>query len=118
MLRHIQDAQHPKMKFTIEVSGSHINYLDLIIMLFSHHDLMLVLLFQIHRKPSFTGVSISKHSLHPKSHKLATIEAAIHRLLAIPLDHNAFEEEIQQVEKHRSLSRFLFFSSLYLSTIY
>ena len=48
-------------------------------------------------KPSFTGVSVNGEFLLLQNHKQATLLAAVHRLLAIPLSQVAFQEDIRQI---------------------
>ena len=54
--------------------------------------------FSVYRKETFTGVSISNNSLHPRQHKFVAINAAIHRLLLLPLSAKARENEIRKIE--------------------
>lgn len=72
------------IKFTLELGGLAINYLDLRIELVDHNNL-LTPSFGIYRKATFTGVSIHADSLHPGTHKHAALNAAIHRVTQISL---------------------------------
>ena len=63
------NTYNPSISFSMEFGGSKIAYLDLLISLEPHHN-ALRLTFQVHRKPTFTGVSIHQDSLHPAAQKL------------------------------------------------
>lgn len=90
---------HPAIKFTMEIGGGTINYLDLTIKLDPVPDSeMLSPNFGIFQKSSYTGISICNSSLHPRQQKLAVIHSAIHRLLSIPLSQKAFEDETHFIE--------------------
>ena len=81
-LNHLNMIQ-PTLKFTMEVGGQRINYLDLTISLEENNNILSPK-FSIYRKPTFTGVSIPSSSLHSRNHEAASISAAIHRMLSIP----------------------------------
>ena len=55
-------------------------------------------MFRKHRKAEHSNVSIHLQSPHPASHKVATINSAIHRMLSILLDPDAEEAETKQIE--------------------
>ena len=94
----------PSIRFTIEMGGNTISFLDLKISLVDHGN-NLKMNFAIHRKESFSGVSIHRDSLHHPTHKMAAINAAIHRLTNLPLTPEAIEEEIQYIEKIAEINR-------------
>ena len=47
---------------------------------------------------TFTGISISNDSLYRRPHKLASINAAVHRLLVLPLSEESRLNEIRTIE--------------------
>lgn len=98
------NAYHPSMDFTLEVGDDEINFLDLKLRLKEVNSHQKASTFNIHRKEGFTGVSINGSSLHPQSHKLATVNAAIHRLISLPLTNEAIETETVQIEKIAQLN--------------
>ena len=117
---------NPGMKFTLENVGDHLNYLDLSITLIEVSNYPQGS-FGIFRKNSFSGVPIHSDSLHPANNKMATVNAAINRLINLPLSTATTEEEIRHSEdiavlsgldinvrtliKHRKLRRLLSDSS-------
>lgn len=85
------NSLHPKIKFTIETEQNKtINFLDLTISNHNNHHK-----FQIYRKPTTTDVIISNKSCHPNSHKHAFFRSMINRLMNLPLDNDAIQQEIQ-----------------------
>ena len=88
----------PAVNFAIETGGDTIAFLDLRISLAEHGN-NLKLNFAIHRKESFSGVSIHRDSLHHPTHKMAAINAAIQRLTNLPLIPEGIQREIQYIEK-------------------
>ena len=96
-LNHL-NAIHPSLLFTMEVGGSKLNYLDLTISLEEHNN-VLTPSFSIYRKPTYSGVSIHSSSLHPRIHKSASVTAAIHRMLSIPLNSASRHEEIATIKQ-------------------
>lgn len=88
------NQQHPSIKFTYEVEeGGSLPFLDLKI----HHQEDHTLRFSIYRKPTSTDRYIMNESFHHGSHKQAAFHAMIHRLLNIPLDREAFDEEKNRI---------------------
>ena len=88
------------IKFTLEIGGASINYLDLTVSL-SPDDLndgCLTPIFSVYRKPTYTGLSIHSNSWHPSCHKYATIRSAVNRMLSLPLNSDAEERETQIIE--------------------
>ena len=55
----------PSLKFTLEMGGERINFLDLIISLMEQQNILRAS-FQVYRKVNFSGVSIHADSYHPK----------------------------------------------------
>ena len=86
------------MKYTLEVDVSHINHLDPTITLIPH-DFMLDSGFKSVGNPPLHRCIHQRTFTLSQEPELSTFQAVIHRLLAITLDHNAFEEEISQTEK-------------------
>ena len=99
-------AAPAKMTFTLEIGGSSVSYLDLLLRLVPKNP-GLVVEFEVFRKKTYTGVSINNESLHPHTHKVTTVNYAIHRLLSLPLSEDARNREIQcinQVAQKNGLS--------------
>ena len=55
------NTRYPSIRFTMEIGGERINFLDLTISINEHrrHE------FEIYRKPTHTNVVISEDSFHP-----------------------------------------------------
>ena len=85
------------MTFALKNVDVKLNYLDLTISLTEVNN-YLQATFGIFRKNSFSNVSIHADSLHPSVHKMASVNAAIHRLINLPLSPAAIEEEICHIE--------------------
>ena len=79
------------ISFSMEFGGSKISYLDLLISLEPHHNALRPT-FQVHCKPTFTGVSIHRDSLHPAAQTHAVINSAIHRLKKGEGDRSKIDE--------------------------
>lgn len=78
------NAFYPSIYFTTEVEGPVVTYLDLTIHL--NQDIFSTYTtFKIHRKPTFSNVSINGASLHPRSYKFALIHLVHNRALDIPM---------------------------------
>jgi len=92
------NSYDPGIKFTIEIGGNTLSFVDLKLSLADHGNILKIA-FGIHRKDTFSGVSIHRDSLHHPTHKAAAINAAIHRLTNLPLTPEATEEEIRYIEK-------------------
>ena len=92
------NSLHPSIEFTLEMGGSSIPFLDILIRLVPTPP-FLTIKFSIHRKETFTGISIQSSSLHPRKHKLACINSAIHRLTLIPMDKKDIEDETNTLEQ-------------------
>jgi hypothetical protein len=116
------NAQHPSIKFTLEVGGSTVNFLDLTI---SEKDGLIE--FGIYRKNTATDVTVHGSSFCPMAHKVAAFNSLIHRLTHIPLCRSAFQKELMtvkhlakvndvQVDIDRMLRRKLIRKSLDLTT--
>ena len=89
---------HQNVKFTMELGGHKINFLDLTVSLYTRNCISTPC-FEIFCKNTFTDVSIHNDSYHLRQHKMAVLHAAIHRLLSIPLDREAHEHEIRLIEE-------------------
>ena len=84
---------HHSMEFTLEIGGTNINFLDLSLRLIpngQHRQIS----FSVHRKDTYTGISIA----HDSAHKMVTINHAIHRLIHLPLSAQAISEETQNIQ--------------------
>jgi len=94
---------HENISFTLELGGTTLNYLDLTIQLLPVNidDNCLVPVFSVFRKPTYTGVSIHQRSLHPTSHKFASLYAAINRMLSLPL---SLTEQRRETEVIRAIA--------------
>jgi len=90
------NAYNFSISFSMEFGGSKIAYLDLLISLEPQHNALRPT-FQVHRKPTFTGVSIHRDSLHPAAQKHAVINSAIHRLVSLPLSLESREKETLEI---------------------
>jgi len=76
---------HPRLKFTLEIGGDTLNFLDLTIIKKDGR-----LIFNWYRKPTFSGRFLNFHSHHPFLHKKGTIISLVDRalLLSHPEFHN------------------------------
>ena len=84
---------YPSIKFTLEIGGSSINFLDLNISnRDGNHD------FTIFRKHTATDTLIHGSSFCPFSHKMAAFNSYIHRLTSIPLSQPAFNKELATIK--------------------
>ena len=87
------NSVYPSIKFTMEVGGYKINFLDLKIFLNNgRHQ------FGIYRKPTCKDITIHSSSFCPPSHKHAAYHSLIHRLVSIPLSSSAFHEEVNTIK--------------------
>ena len=84
---------HPSIKFTLEVGGSSINFLDLTI---SARDGIHE--FGIFRKDTATNVLVHGASFCPVAHKIAAFNSYVHRLTHIPLSQSAFNNELNIIK--------------------
>ena len=93
------NSYDPNIDFTLEVRGNSICFLDLKLSLVEQGN-TLAIDFAVHRKEAFTGVSIHKDSLHHPSHKMVSINAALHdRLINLPLSPQAERDEILNIQR-------------------
>ena len=60
--------------------------------------------FDVYRKESFSRVSIHNDSFHPQAHKVSATNSAIHRLINIPLEPEAFRKESETTGKLTALN--------------
>lgn len=79
---------YPSIKFTSEIGGSKINFLDLTISLLPDSYS-----FSIYRKNTATDILINGSSFCPFPHKLAAFNYYVHRLVTLPLSQEAYKEE-------------------------
>lgn len=76
------------IKFTKELGGLQLNFLDISIRLEEGlHK------FSVFRKPTYTDVVIHNSSNHPTSHKFASFYSMIHRALSVPMNSHDFQKE-------------------------
>lgn len=54
--------------------------------------------FNIYRKPTTTDIVIPADSHHPRTHKMASFNSLLHRLLISPLNDEDFKEEISTLK--------------------
>jgi hypothetical protein len=87
------NKQYPSIKFTLEVGGTSINYLDLTI---SKRDGCHE--FEIYRKDTSTDIVVYGSSFCPVAHKIAAFNSFIHRLTHIPLSQSAFKKELMIIK--------------------
>jgi len=95
------------LSFTVERAEHLINFLNITISL-KHDEIedgLLTPHFSVYRKPEFTGVSIHNRSLHPSSHKFASITSAVNHMIRLPLSPDARKtiNTIQQIAKVNGL---------------
>jgi len=87
------NSLYPSIKFTLEVGGKIINFLDLSITINTgKHE------FSIFRKPTYTDITIDGSSYAPPPHKHAAFHSMIHRLVSIPLTPEAFRKEMDTIK--------------------
>lgn len=86
---------HPKIKFTVELEDNKsINFLDLTITNKNDsHE------FSIFHKPSHTDTVIHNKSNHPYSHKMASFNSFVHRLLNVPLSSENYKKELNIIKQ-------------------
>jgi len=77
---------HPRLKFTLEVGGDVLNFLDLTLIKKEGR-----LIFNWYRKPTFSGRFLNFHSHHPFLHKKGTIISLIDRVIL--LSHPEFHKD-------------------------
>ena len=83
----------PSIKFTMEMGGESINFLDLTI---RNKDGTHA--FSVYRKSTVTDSIIDGRSFCPWPHKLAALECYIHGLVSIPMGREDFEAEANRIE--------------------
>jgi len=77
---------HPRLKFTLEIGGDVLNFLDLTLIKKEGR-----LIFNWYRKPTFSGRFLNFHSHHPFLHKKGTIISLIDRVIL--LSHPQFHKD-------------------------
>jgi len=83
--------RYTSIKFTLEIGGVKINFLDLTISIAGKHE------FEIFRQPTTTDTSISNSSYHNPFQKTAAFLNMIHRLLSVPLSQEGFQKEVDTI---------------------
>ena len=84
---------HPNLKFTLESENNRsINYLELNIKRTKNN-----VIFDIHRKPTTSKISILYNSNHPSQHKLANFHYLLNRLNNIPLSKPNYNKELSNI---------------------
>jgi len=87
------NLMYASIKFTLEVGGSSINFLDLTVSARDGvHD------FAIYRKDTSTDVLVHGSSFCPIAHRMAAFNSLVHRLIDIPLNQNAFNRELMIIK--------------------
>lgn len=94
------NSYHPNIKFTLEVGGNNINFLDLSISLVStsSNSKRKTFQFNVYRKPTFTDTTIDGNSFHPYAHKNAAYFSMVHRLLSLPLNPENYNKELATIK--------------------
>ena len=87
-LNHL-NTLYPTIKFTMEVGGNCINFLDLTISLCDNRHT-----FSIYRKSTTTDTLIPGDSFTPYSYKLSAFASMAHRLVSISVSDIAYRHEI------------------------
>jgi len=84
------NIQYPSIKFTLDIGGSTINFLDLSI---SEKDGLIE--FGMYRKGTTTDITVHGSSFCPLAHKGAAFNCLIHRMAHVPLCLSAFQKELK-----------------------
>lgn len=92
------NAFDPAIELTMEEGGDLINYLDLQLICPESHNILKIS-FSVHRKDTYTRVSINAASLHPDIHKTAIITSTIHRMLQLPQDASSIETQTITIKR-------------------
>ena len=96
------NSRYPSIKFTMEVGGESINFLDLNIDITQGE-----FQFSIFRKPTSTDVAIDGASFCPTSHKHASLHAMVNRLLDIPLNPQSYKKELAVIKQTFDVDNFV-----------
>jgi len=72
------NSYHPRLKFTMEIGGNTLNFLDLSTIIKKGH-----LIFDWFQKPTFSSRSLNYFSQHPFTHKKGTIINLIDRMIIL-----------------------------------
>jgi len=80
------NSYHPRLKFTLEIGGDVLNFLDLTIIRREGR-----LIFNWYRKPTCSGRFLNFHSHHPFLHKKGTIISLVDRVIL--LSHPEFHKD-------------------------
>jgi len=80
------NSYHPRLKFTLEIGGNSLNFLDLTLIKKEFH-----LTFDWFQKPTFSGRYLNYSSQHPFTHKKGTIISLIDRVFT--LSHPEFHKK-------------------------
>ena len=73
------NSQYPSIKFTLDIGGSTVNFLDLSI---SEKDGLIE--FGNYRKDTTTDITVHGSSFCPMAHKVAAFNSFIHRMTHVP----------------------------------
>jgi len=82
----IFNSFHPRLKFTIEIGGKKLNFLDVTMTINNNF-----LEFDVYKKPTFSGRALSYLSKHPLSQKRGVIMSMVDR--AFLLSHPKYHEK-------------------------
>ena len=82
------------IKFTVEIGGAKINFLDLTISISDNNECT----YDIYRKPTTTDITVHGSSFCPLPHKLVTYHYFMNRLVTTPLTPVAFKREVSIIK--------------------
>ena len=82
----IFNAYHPRLKFTVEIGGEQINFLD--ITLIKNRN---TILHDWYHKPTFSGRYLNYFSCHPHNQKISTITSLVDKVVS--LSHPKFHQK-------------------------
>jgi len=80
------NAFHPRLKFTMEIGGTSLNFLEVSIINKNEQ-----LMFDWYHKPTFSGRLLNYHSKHPMMHKRGVITSLIDKVLL--LSHPEYQQK-------------------------
>jgi len=80
------NSYHPRLKFTIEIGGTILNFLEVTIINRNGQ-----LMFDWYHKPTYSGRLLNFHSKHPMIHKKGVITNMVDKVLI--LSHPEFQEK-------------------------
>jgi len=96
------NSYHPRLKFTLEIGGSNLNFLDLTIIKKEGY-----LIFDWFQKPTFSGRYLNYSSQHPFTHKKGTIISLIDKVIL--LSHPQFHKKKLRFHHQNSYGQWISF---------